>query len=75
MQKRAANKSIVAALALAMLAAPLLAAEYAAPRAGTVVRCNFEFASGDSLPEVRMHYLTLGQFCHGWLDVFASAHC
>ncbi|HEX2476137.1 MAG TPA: alpha/beta fold hydrolase [Lacipirellulaceae bacterium] len=61
MHARNSNKPIVAALALLMLPSRLLAAEYPAPREDNVVLRNFEFASGQSLPEVRMHYLTLGQ--------------
>ncbi|HJQ80884.1 MAG TPA: alpha/beta fold hydrolase [Lacipirellulaceae bacterium] len=61
MHKRASNKPIVAALALAMLPSALLAAEFPAPRSGNFVLRNFKFGSGESLPELRMQYLTLGQ--------------
>jgi homoserine O-acetyltransferase len=57
----ARDKLAVTALVLVILPVTLRAAEYATPRAGNFVLRNFKFGSGDSLPEVRMHYLTLGQ--------------
>jgi homoserine O-acetyltransferase len=73
MQKRAANKPILGALVLVMLPSTLLAAEYPTPQAGDFVLRNFEFASGESLPEVRMHYLTLGQPQRNQLGVVTNA--
>jgi homoserine O-acetyltransferase len=61
MQKKVILKRAVAALALVMSSAVPCAAEYPAPREGNVVLRKFEFRSGESLPEVRMHYRTLGQ--------------
>ncbi|MEP7242457.1 MAG: alpha/beta fold hydrolase [Gammaproteobacteria bacterium] len=37
------------------------AADYAAPVEGNVVLKDFHFASGETLPELRMHYRTLGK--------------
>ena len=37
------------------------AAEYPAPMQGDVVLKNFRFASGETLPELRMHYRVLGR--------------
>jgi homoserine O-acetyltransferase len=51
------------AFALALLAgfsAPLMAADYPAPKDGTWVIKNFRFNSGETLPELKVHYLTLG---------------
>lgn len=36
------------------------AADYPAPQAGDVVLRDFHFTSGETLPELRMHYRTLG---------------
>ncbi len=49
-------------LCLALLwAAPLAAAEYPVPAEGEAVLRDFRFASGDTLPELRLHYRTLGK--------------
>ena len=40
--------------------APLLAAEYPAPTEGDYILRDFPFRSGESLPELRMHYRTFG---------------
>jgi homoserine O-acetyltransferase len=46
---------------LALLAAPFgFAADYPAPTEGDFVLKDFKFASGESLPELRIHYRTLG---------------
>ena len=39
----------------------LLAAEYPAPVAGDYVIRDFKFASGETLPELRIHYRTIGK--------------
>ena len=50
-----------AVLAMLLASASLgLAAEYPAPQEGDWVARNFQFKSGESLPEVRIHYMTLG---------------
>jgi homoserine O-acetyltransferase len=38
----------------------LRAAEYPAPQSGDLIVRDFRFASGESLPELRMHYRTVG---------------
>ena len=50
----------VARLLLLILAQPLPAADYPAPVDGDYVLRDFQFRSGESLAEVRMHYRTLG---------------
>jgi homoserine O-acetyltransferase len=40
---------------------PVGAAEYPPPTPGDYVLRDFRFASGETLPEVRLHYVTLGQ--------------
>jgi homoserine O-acetyltransferase/O-succinyltransferase len=51
---------ILGTLVLAF-AAPSRAADYPAPTAGDFVIRDFRFASGETLPELRIHYRTLGQ--------------
>jgi homoserine O-acetyltransferase/O-succinyltransferase len=41
-------------------AAAACAAEYPAPKEGTFVVKDFQFKSGEKLPEVKLHYYTLG---------------
>jgi homoserine O-acetyltransferase len=51
-----------AILALLVLSAtiPLVAADYPAPKDATFVVKDFQFKSGEKLPEVKLHYYTLG---------------
>ncbi|MEJ7811032.1 MAG: alpha/beta fold hydrolase [Gemmatimonadaceae bacterium] len=55
---RAVATAVATALATAASALPAAAA--AAQRAGDVTVRGFRFATGDSLPELRLHYRTLG---------------
>ncbi len=49
-------------LALALLAAgAALAADYPAPVEGDFIARDFRFASGETLPELRIHYRTVGK--------------
>jgi homoserine O-acetyltransferase len=48
------------ALALALTAVPSLAADYPAPIEGSWVVRDFRFHSGETLPELRLHYTTVG---------------
>ena len=60
MTKYAARRlSLIAPLALAIGAAA--AADYPAPTQGDYQIANFTFASGEKLPQLRIHYRTLGQ--------------
>lgn len=47
-------------LLLALVSASALAADYPAPAEGDFVLKDFRFASGEVLPELRIHYRTLG---------------
>ena len=47
-------------LLLLFIASPLLAAEYPEPTSADHVIRDFRFASGETLPELRIHYRTLG---------------
>jgi homoserine O-acetyltransferase len=49
------------AAALALIALPVLAAEYPAPKEGDWIARDFRFHTGDVMPEVRMHYTTVGE--------------
>ena len=44
-----------------LLTASVTAAEYPAPVEGDFVLRNFKFATGETVPELRIHYRTLGQ--------------
>jgi len=46
--------------ALILLAAPLRAAEYPPPKEGDWIVRDFHFHTGEVLPELRLHYTTLG---------------
>ncbi len=47
--------------ALLFVAAPLFAADYPAPVEGDYVIENFKFAAGETLPQLRIHYRTIGK--------------
>jgi homoserine O-acetyltransferase len=47
-------------LALALMAGPGLAADYPAPTEGSWVARDFRFHTGETLPELRLHYTTVG---------------
>ncbi|MGZ5022473.1 MAG: alpha/beta fold hydrolase, partial [Chthoniobacterales bacterium] len=47
--------------ALLLSAAPLFAADYPAPTEGDYVIKDFKFADGETLPELRIHYRTIGK--------------
>lgn len=52
---------IAVLLALIAVAQPLLGADYPTPREGDFEIENFEFASGEILPELNLHYTTIGE--------------
>jgi homoserine O-acetyltransferase/O-succinyltransferase len=51
---------VVAALAAALIANAGIAAEYPAAKEGDWIARDFKFHTGDVMPEVRLHYRTLG---------------
>ncbi len=53
-------KIILLSFAILPLASSLRAADYPQPQAGDFVLHDFHFANGETLPELRMHYRTLG---------------
>jgi homoserine O-acetyltransferase len=50
-----------AALSLAVFTADAGAADYPAPKEGSYIAKDFRFHTGDVLPEVRLHYRTVGE--------------
>src|SRR4249920_910311 len=48
------------AVALVLPGAPALAADYPAPKEGSAVIRDFRFQTGEVLPELRLHYTTVG---------------
>jgi len=50
----------VAAL-LALMAAPVAAADYPQPRQGDWIAKDFKFHTGEVMPELRLHYTTVGE--------------
>src|SRR5262245_29014434 len=55
------RKLTTAGVLLLTAVAPLRAADSPEPTPGDFVLRDFRFASGETLPEVRMHYRTFGQ--------------
>jgi homoserine O-acetyltransferase len=61
-RRRPLERTALGALLLAALlaAVPVAAADHASPTDGDYTIRDFHFASGESLPELRIHYRTLG---------------
>lgn len=51
----------IAASAFALLSANAFAAEYPAPKQGDWVARDFKFHTGEVIPELKMHYITIGE--------------
>ena len=51
----------VCALVASLLALPALAADYPAPKQGEWVARDFRFHTGEVMPELRLHYTTIGE--------------
>jgi homoserine O-acetyltransferase len=54
-------KPLLFAALLLATAVQLRAAEYPTPSEGDFVIHDFKFTSGETLPELRLHYRTLGK--------------
>jgi homoserine O-acetyltransferase len=52
---------LVIVLVFALVAAPAAAADYPAPKPGDWVARDFKFHSGEVMPELRLHYTTIGE--------------
>ena len=57
---RLAARAAALGLAYALAALPTLAADYPAPKEGDWVVRDFRFHTGEVLPELRLHYTTVG---------------
>jgi homoserine O-acetyltransferase/O-succinyltransferase len=51
----------IGGLALMLLCIPASAADYPAPKQGAWIARDFKFHTGETLPEVRLHYVTVGE--------------
>ena len=51
---------MIGAFALALLASAAAAADYPAPKQGEWIARDFKFHTGEAMPEVRLHYTTIG---------------
>ncbi len=56
-----ANFKIAGAIAAIFIFAGLCAAQYPAPTEGDFVISDFRFTSGETLPQLRLHYRTIGK--------------
>jgi homoserine O-acetyltransferase/O-succinyltransferase len=61
MRVRASLMQAVAGAVLSLAAFAAAAAEFPAPKEGTFVAKDFRFHTGEVLPEVRLHYRTVGE--------------
>ena len=52
--------ALCAAVAAALLAAPVRAADYPAPQEGDWIAKDFTFHTGEVMPELKLHYTTIG---------------
>src|SRR5437868_5259112 len=55
------RRTAVAAAAFTLLSAAAMAADYPAPKDGEWIVRNFKFHTGEVMPELRMHYVTIGE--------------
>ena len=53
-------RAAAAGVALMLLAAAVVAADYPAPQEGDWIARDFRFHTGEVMPEVRLHYRTIG---------------
>ncbi len=53
--------SVFLAVILAMTSFAALAADYPAPKQGDFIARDFKFHTGETMPELRLHYTTIGE--------------
>ena len=53
--------AVAAGLALSLVALTALAADYPAPKEGSWIARDFRFHTGEVMPELRLHYRTIGE--------------
>src|SRR5580704_14475567 len=51
---------VAVAFVLVLIAAPAVAADYPAPKQGDWIARDFKFHTGETMPELRLHYTTVG---------------
>ena len=51
---------VAVAFVLVLIAAPAVAADYPAPKQGDWIARDFKFHTGEVMPELRLHYTTVG---------------
>ena len=56
-----ASRRVVLGAALSLVASFAFAADYPAPKQGDWVAKDFRFHTGDVMPELRLHYTTVGE--------------
>ena len=61
MELSRATLAAVFALVLAMTSFAALAADYPAPKPGDWIAPDFKFHTGETMPELRLHYVTIGE--------------
>jgi homoserine O-acetyltransferase len=52
---------VILAVMLAMTSFGALAADYPAPKQGDFIAMDFKFHTGETMPELRLHYITVGE--------------
>jgi homoserine O-acetyltransferase/O-succinyltransferase len=55
------SRAIAFAVVLAMTSSAALAADYPAPKQGDWIASDFKFHTGETMPELRLHYTTIGE--------------
>ena len=55
------SRAIVFAVVFAMTSSAVLAADYPAPKQGDWIASDFKFHTGETMPELRLHYITIGE--------------
>jgi homoserine O-acetyltransferase len=55
------NFTAISALALALFSSAAMAADYPAPKQGEWIARDFKFHTGEVMPEVKLHYMTIGE--------------
>ena len=52
---------VVGLVALTLLCGSAVAADYPAPKQGELIARDFKFHTGETLPELKLHYVTIGE--------------
>ena len=53
--------NLLSSMALSVIACSAMAADYPAPKQGDWVAKDFKFHTGEVMPELRLHYTTIGE--------------